>query len=1038
MIKQSEWMTNIPYYKFIEHKHLISKKIYLAIAYFLLFNISYSQKPVSIDHASNDYFNALELFTNQKYNAASNLFQSGIIKNPNSAFYIDSKYYIALCSYELFHPDAKAQFEYIYTHFKNHPRGNQSAFYIAKVLFRDKKYKDISEKLENIDISILDHNEESDYWFMKGYSYYKLNQYDESKAAFANIVLDSNKYYYDANYYKGYIHYLKEEYDLAEQCFKRVISHAYYGQVAPMYIAQIYMKQDKYKEALELTDTITRAEILYDALHISAICAYHIKDFSKSVDKYQRYYKANKPMNDSDWYMSAKSNLKTNSLPNSIYNFNKIKPSKDSFYQVVLYDLAYAYLQSGLKENSRSAFNMAYNLPKDSILTEEAGYYFNLLSVELYHENVKTIESILDYIQKYPETAHSEELKDMLSGLLLNSKQFQKTIDILSKIPNKTERVKIVLQKSAYCRGEELYALNNYPLAIEYFNLSLTYPIDNRFRALAGYWLAEIAYKENQYENAIKLYSDFIKTEEASKSVHYSTCFYNIGWCYLKLNNYNRAASTFKEFNELADYLKKDQNMLIDGHIRLADCRFMLRNYQDALNEYNWVISKDNLYHDYALFQKGILYGLLNKPYEKINTLTKIVDVYEESDYLEKAIYELGYTNFYLDKLDEAHDWFDQLINKKKGINDIRRAHLNIGLIFKRQNKNAKAIEEFKYIVTKYTQSEEAKEALIFLKQLYIENGEITQYNDFVKTVPGLSSEISDNEADIYESLTFAIKKSDTTSALLALNTYISQYPEGTNILNAHVQRGDIYYKLKKYTESLVDYEWIASISSNEYSERAVKNCATINYSNKNYSQAFPYFQKLETLASSPDHMLISLNGQMRCAQKLKNTSDIKASCEKLLARKDIPKDILAEARFELAKIIYTEDKKAAFAMYKEILKGAKNIKAAEAKYMIAQIQYDWSDTLACKKTIKELNRDFSDFEFWVAKGFILLADNYILMKDTFQAKATLTSILENFETDPDDPEDLRKIAQDKLNLLQVKEQFITPTKTEEIETQDE
>jgi hypothetical protein len=176
----------------------------------------------------------------------------------------------------------------------------------------------------------------------------------------------------------------------------------------------------------------------------------------------------------------------------------------------------------------------------------------------------------------------------------------------------------------------------------------------------------------------------------------------------------------------------------------------------------------------------------------------------------------------------------------------------------------------------------------------------------------------------------------------------------------------------------------------------------------------------------------------MRCAQKLKNTSDIKASCEKLLARKDIPKDILAEARFELAKIIYAEDKKAAFAMYKEILKGAKNIKAAEAKYMIAQIQYDWSDTLACKKTIKELNRDFSDFEFWVAKGFILLADNYILMKDTFQAKATLTSILENFETDPDDPEDLRKIAQDKLNLLQVKEQFITPTKTEEIETQDE
>ncbi|MBI3235622.1 MAG: DUF3808 domain-containing protein, partial [Bacteroidetes bacterium] len=449
---------------------------------------------------------------------------------------------------------------------------------------------------------------------------------------------------------------------------------------------------------------------------------------------------------------------------------------------MVLYELGYAYIQSGLKENARSAYQLCYKNGLDITLAEEAGYFYNLLSVELYNDYAKTIESINEYVTKFPSSTHTEELKDILSGLLLNSKQFQKTIDILEPLPNKSVRIKTALQKSSYCRGEELYALNDYPNATLYFNKSLSYPEDKRFKVLAEYWLAEIAYKENDFNKAIKLYSEFIKTDEAMKSIHYSTCFYNMGWCYLKLNNYPRAAAYFHEFNELEDYLKKDQNMLIDGHIRLADCKFMNRNYQEALNEYTWVITKDNLYHDYALFQKGIIYGLMDKPYEKINTLAKIVEIYEESDYLEKALYELGYTNFYLDKLDDAIKWFEQLILKKKNGNDVRRAHLNIGLILKRQGKNNRAIEKFEFVISKYTQSEEAKEALVILKQLYIENGDVNSFYTFVKTVPGLSVEATDNESDIYEAVTNAIRKNDTTNAISGLNVYINNFPNGVNI----------------------------------------------------------------------------------------------------------------------------------------------------------------------------------------------------------------------------------------------------------------
>jgi hypothetical protein len=50
-----------------------------------------------------------------------------------------------------------------------------------------------------------------------------------------------------------------------------------------------------------------------------------------------------------------------------------------------------------------------------------------------------------------------------------------------------------------------------------------------------------------------------------------------------------------------------------------------------------------------------------------------------------------------------------------------------------------------------------------------------------------------------------------------------------------------------------------------------------------------------------------------------------------------------------------------------------------------------------------------------VAKTYILIADNYVAMKDIFQAKSTLQSILENYENKEDD---ILSLAKEKLDTL--------------------
>ncbi|MFM7079963.1 MAG: tetratricopeptide repeat protein, partial [Bacteroidota bacterium] len=58
----------------------------------------------------------------------------------------------------------------------------------------------------------------------------------------------------------------------------------------------------------------------------------------------------------------------------------------------------------------------------------------------------------------------------------------------------------------------------------------------------------------------------------------------------------------------------------------------------------------------------------------------------------------------------------------------------------------------------------------------------------------------------------------------------------------------------------------------------------------------------------------------------------------------------------------------------------------------------------------------------WLGKSFLLLGDNYLALKDTFQAKATYQSLVENYEKGPDDAEDIAAMAKEKLSAIERKE----------------
>ena len=105
-------------------------------------------------------------------------------------------------------------------------------------------------------------------------------------------------------------------------------------------------------------------------------------------------------------------------------------------------------------------------------------------------------------------------------------------------------------------------------------------------------------------------------------------------------------------------------------------------------------------------------------------------------------------------------------------------------------------------------------------------------------------------------------------------------------------------------------------------------------------------------------------------------------------------------------------------------LNSARDEYGAEAKFLLAKLFYDQKQYTQSIETLISLSNDFSEYQDWVGKAFLLLADNYVGLNNLFQAKGTLQSLVDDFPSDSVKEAARKKIVEiDKLQMEQQKVQ---------------
>jgi len=932
----------------------------------------------------------------------------------------NAQYYEALCALELNNDDAESMFTRFIKEHPENPLTKLAFFQIGKSYFKQGKFEEALVWFNKVQSVDLTGSQNTEYKFRKGYAYFETNDYKNAQLQFAEVKNKRSPFTDDATYYFAYIAYLNKDYQLALTNFEKLKNSKKYEASYPYYITAVYFLDKRYNDVISYAIPIintTKQQHETEMLRIIAASYFAKADFDNAVKYYARFEDADhgRTQNTQDSYQMGYAYYKIGNYGKASSVLQKLVTQNDNYTQSGSYTLGNVFLKMDNKQSARNAFMVASRLDFDKQLQEDALYEYAKLSYELDFNN-QALDATRAYLKNYPRSPRTDEVKILLGEALLNSRNYKEAVEILEPIQNKSASAQEAYQKVAYYRGLEFYNERAFENAIGIFLRSLQYPVDDKVTALTTYWMAESMYEVRKYGESVDNFEKFLAMPQSKQTEVANYANYALAYAAFGDDQFRKAANYFERF--LAGDTK-DQSTENDAISRLGDSYFVLKSYGQALQAYNKIIARRSQGQDYALFQRGMIQGLQGSPDAKISTLNDVLSTFPNSDYADDASFEIAYTYFLKNDGERAKADLQAMLQKYPRSSYVPRALTTIGLIDYNANRDDEAVTSFKRVVQEYSSSDEAKTSLKQIEKIYTDKGDAQTFINYAGTTAIGNYSTSDQENIMFTAANNLYLRNDWQGTVSAINAYFDKFP--TKQLfekQARFIRAQSLVNLQRYDEAVVDYNVILNDWTSAYTEKSLISMAKLYMAQKKYNDAIVFLKKLETNSEYKADYNFAINNLLASYAQINMPDDV-LNYVKLVREneKSAQEDKFKTGLYAGRAYLMKGDTTAAVKEFNYTVSNTKTIAAAEAKYNIANIEYLQGKYKASQKTCFDLAKDLPNYDYWIAKTYILLADNYVALKDDFQAKATLQSIIENYKGD----DEILSTAKEKLAALSAK-----------------
>ncbi|HEX6889379.1 MAG TPA: tetratricopeptide repeat protein [Chryseolinea sp.] len=1005
---------------------------FVAFCYCFLFgHFLLAQDQLSQDRVEKLYRRGTELVNHSNYGAARHVFSDFLLAaSPSDSRRGEAEYYVAFSALSLGHKDGEKLIDDFIEHNPSSPKASTAYYDLANFFYGESNYAKASNYFKKVDFPALTLDQQSQGHFKWGYSYFNQKKLDEALEQFNFVKRQSNAYSPAANYYAGFIEYSKGKFDEALFDLKKAEASPAYAKIVPYIIANIYYRQGRFDTLLEYTNSLKDRTDLANANDIAMLAAeaqYYKGDYKKALESYQKYLDNNAKPESGLLFRAGYANYMAGNTAKGIEYLDKAAAAKDTVSYYASYYLGILYLKQGNKQYAFNAFNYAKKNPKDKKLAEESSFQLAKVAYDVGKPDV-AIDEFERFLVTYPSSTHNVEVKELLAQAYVNGNNFNKAIEYIEALPNRSQYINQAYQKATYLKGSEAFNKADYELAVEYFSKSLEFPIDKQYVALASYWSGEAYSIGKHYDDAVSSYSRIISMSGVDDETLISTR-YGLGYAHFNLEAYDKALTSFREFVNRGN---KSTPNYADGLIRLADCYYVSKQYEEALASYNRARTIGSSDNDYVLLQSGVIYGIQRKYSDSRLMFADMIRAYPKSQYRDEALFQQAQFEIEQGNYQAAADGLTQLIRNGSNSRYLPYAFLRRGASFFNLKQYDKTIADYINVIQQFPGHPAAQEALIPLQEVLNSSGRSGEFEKYLAIVKKSNPDNKGLEGLEFETAKNFYFDQQYQKAITSLNGFVSSYPQSARSHEARYYIAESHYRLREYDKAFPIYKELGNDMTFNMAGKAVARVAEIEFKQGKYENAITSFQAVERMASNKRDQYNAWSGLMESYYFTKRYDSADVYAKKILEQGNVNAGATNKASLFLGKTAMARgDFDTAKDEFLNTLNAAQDEYGAEAKYLLAQIFFQQKDHKACYETLISLNDDFKAYQEWVGKSYLLLADNFTAMDDIFQAKATLQSLIDHFPLQHVKDEAKRKL--NALDQLEAEKQKQTDADTLEL-----
>ena len=871
----------------------------------------------------------------------------------------------------------------------------------GKFQFNQGKFKLSIKFLELLD------KKDSESNYLLGLSLFNDKNYSDAKKYLD--LLNNEKYLNDKNYLLGVIAYLNNNFKESLEYFN-VIEKEEIKRKFLQYQISIYFLNGQYNRATELLKSIN------DNVENADYCYYYIGKSYFELNDYKNtlevFSKINKKLDRDDeiHFTKAYSYYMLKDYDIAKIQFKTLTEKRNNYSQVSSFYLGMIFLDQKEINIAKNYFYAAYRNDFNETYTKRSLLNYAKTIYELGDHDLSI--AVLEKMKNLYPSFKNDEVESLLSENYFMTNNYSKIIQYLNTKKNISDDDKIKFQYVTYQKGINEFNRGNFKNSIGYFNLSQRYTLDKNIYLKSVKNKAEAYFIGNNFQLSIDEILKILDNLSSSNTVELNLL---LGYSYFNINDYKNASFYLKKYIDAKsdNYSSED----IDPLLRLADSYYASKQFLKSIDTYNQLISLDESNKNYINYQIGLCYYGINNFTKSIEFMDKVI-VNSEKSLDDDATFRKAQIYFENSEFDKSIENYTKVIEEYRFSSYVPYSYLNRATSYFNLRAYDQAEVDYLYILNNIKDSDLQSQSILGLQKTVSYTDNFSQLNELINTY---KDNFPDNDNikiiqfDNFRNLYFNQKYKELIEYANDINI------SDENIYNSYETNyflAESYYKLNQLENAENTYNILIDSINSKYYSRSLNRLANINLKLKLYDKSLEFYKSLELNSKNNRERVDAYIGSLTNYYFLKKYDSVHYYSSLInnynkISFNNRNKINLLNAKSFIDKGNFSN----AIDMLLTTINLVKDESAVEANYLLAKIFYDQSLETQALETLYSLNENFSNYDYWVGKSYLLIAEIFMSMGESFQAKATLESLLENTEIN-----EIKNNAEELLNKIQYDE----------------